>query len=348
MKEINIAFASDDNFARYCSVAITSLLKQTTNFINLYIIGNLNEHNRLGLIQTSKKYHNCNLKFINFDTKLLTEFKDIKINEHLTITTYCRLLSHILFPNLDKILYIDVDTLILDDVTDFYDTNIEDYLYVGVEDFASEYFKNRFNIDKKYPYINCGTLLINLKKLRSFDSFQKMKKFAKEKSNLIQTADQDIINGCFYDKIKLISYRYNFYHEHFSKTRAYFHPNNLQDYENSKNNPCIIHFVGKNKPWNTFIYEHKYTFTWWHYARMTPFYEEILFKNLNSQNRNANNAIDLTLVRETANYLKNKITYWRYRLLSKITFGKKRRKYKQKRKELKTRLKQVRAFLKGK
>lgn len=81
---------------------------------------------------------------------------------------------------------------------------------------------------------------------------------------------------------------------------------------------------------------------------MTPFYEEILFKNLNSRNRNANNAIDLTLVRETANYLKNKITYWRYRLLSKITFGKKRRKYKQKRKELKTRLKQVRAFLKGK
>lgn len=84
---------------------------------------------------------------------------------------------------------------------------------------------------------------------------------------------------------------------------------------------------------------------------MTPFYEEILFKNQNCQSCNTNNAIkaiDLTIVRETANYLKNKIRYWRYRLLSKITFGKKRRKYKQKRKELKARLKQVRAFLKGK
>ena len=79
------------------------------------------------------------------------------------------------------------------------------------------------------------------------------------------------------------------------------------------------------------------------FIKITEETEEILFKNLNT-----NNAMVLTFVRETANYFKNKIRYWRYHLLSKITFGKKRKKYKQKRKELKARLKQVRAFLKVK
>ena len=38
--------------------------------------------------------------------------------------------------------------------------------------------------------------------------------------------------------------------------------------------------------------------------------------------------------------------YWRYKLLSKITFGKTRKKYKEKRKKLKQKLKQVRKFRK--
>lgn len=126
-------------------------------------------------------------------------------------------------------------------------------------------------------------------------------------------------------------------------------PSNLYDqYIKAKNEiPCILHLTGRQKPWsnpNQIFAEY-----FWKYARQTPFYEKIIYQNLKKEiPYNTNNAIDLTLVRETANYLKNKITYWRYRLLSKITFGKKRRKYKQKRKELKTRLKQVRAFLKGK
>lgn len=46
------------------------------------------------------------------------------------------------------------------------------------------------------------------------------------------------------------------------------------------------------------------------------------------------------------NYAKNKIRYCRYKVLSKITIGKKRQKYKHKRKELKSKLKYIKNFIK--
>jgi 5-methylcytosine-specific restriction endonuclease McrBC GTP-binding regulatory subunit McrB len=73
---------------------------------------------------------------------------------------------------------------------------------------------------------------------------------------------------------------------------------------------------------------------------MTPFYEEILYKNLRQQQP------DLAQVKNAINYNKNRWKYWRYKVLSKITFGKIRKKYKEKRRVFKEKLRQAREFLK--
>mgnify|MGYP000181624190 CR=1 FL=1 len=53
------------------------------------------------------------------------------------------------------------------------------------------------------------------------------------------------------------------------------------------------------------------------------------------------------MIKNALNLGRNKLKYWRYKLLSKITFGKKRKKYKEKRKKVKTLIKQTKQFLKG-
>lgn len=63
--------------------------------------------------------------------------------------------------------------------------------------------------------------------------------------------------------------------------------------------------------------------------------------------KNKNNLTPF-IVKDAFDYTKNKIKYWRCKLLAKLTFGKMRKHYKTKKKELKNRLKQVRSFLKGK
>jgi hypothetical protein len=40
------------------------------------------------------------------------------------------------------------------------------------------------------------------------------------------------------------------------------------------------------------------------------------------------------------------LTYWRYKLMSKITWGRRRKKYKNKRKYLKSKLKLIKQYLK--
>ena len=89
---------------------------------------------------------------------------------------------------------------------------------------------------------------------------------------------------------------------------------------------------------------------------MTPFYEEILFKNIYSSipsqteivvqgNKGEDNSL---WIKDVFNYRKDRLKYWKYKLMSKITFGKKKQKYKQKKKTLKFKLRMVRRFLKEK
>lgn len=54
----------------------------------------------------------------------------------------------------------------------------------------------------------------------------------------------------------------------------------------------------------------------------------------------------LNLMKWLTTYSADRRRYWRYKLLSKLTFGKMRKKYQQKKKDMKARLKQVRKFLK--
>jgi len=53
------------------------------------------------------------------------------------------------------------------------------------------------------------------------------------------------------------------------------------------------------------------------------------------------------IIRNVVNYKKNKLNYFRCRLLANLTFGKTRAHYKRKKKELKIKLKSVKQFLKG-
>lgn len=93
---------------------------------------------------------------------------------------------------------------------------------------------------------------------------------------------------------------------------------------------------------------HTYTADWWKYARKSPFYEIILKKLVYKQSVSTDANLDSSTLLQILTYRKDKLRYWRYRFLSKITFGKMRKHYKRKKKELKRQLKEFRKSLKNK
>ena len=69
----------------------------------------------------------------------------------------------------------------------------------------------------------------------------------------------------------------------FEKIAIYDKDDNLlfsgykKDFLEARKNPYIIHYCSPRKPWNMPSVEYSQIF--WHYARKTPFYEEIVFEN---------------------------------------------------------------------
>ena len=74
-----------------------------------------------------------------------------------TYMVLMRAALHRIFPDLDRILSLDCDTIVAKDISELWDLPIEDYYLAG----AKEPWKSI-----ACTYINCGVMLLNLKKLR--------------------------------------------------------------------------------------------------------------------------------------------------------------------------------------
>ncbi|MDR1173444.1 MAG: hypothetical protein LBK24_01460, partial [Puniceicoccales bacterium] len=93
------------------------------------------------------------------------------------------------------------------------------------------------------------------------------------------------------------------------------------------NDPAILHFLGE-KPWKfraTMLEDR-----WWEICRMSPFYEEILYKYIASR---IMADVDARIGTNTFRY--NKCNYYRSKILAKLTFGAKRVHYQHKCEEIK-------------
>ncbi|MDR1891114.1 MAG: hypothetical protein LBQ23_02955, partial [Puniceicoccales bacterium] len=92
-----------------------------------------------------------------------------------------------------------------------------------------------------------------------------------------------------------------------------------QQLEDACSDPVVVHFAGF-KPWQdpSTIFADK----WWELCRVTPFYEEILYKCI----------LKNVIVTQRK---RSKLNYCRCKALSKLTFGKKRAHYERKGAEIK-------------
>ena len=357
--DIPIVFATDNNYAPYLGVAIKSLVEHASKQ-NSYRIFVLNEclnsiiKNKLELLQTN----NVKIYFIDI-SNYLKQHKDILfIRDHFSLAIYNRLFIPIIFKNFEKIVYCDCDAVFLDDVANIYNIDIRGYMLGAVKDTEvcreiycehDGYFTDTLKIDQPLNYFNSGILSMNIKLLKDCNFVENVLGILKG-LNSPRFPDQDVLNIFCEGQVKFFDGSWNV-ENHLKIWRKNLinelpYPIYLK-YEKNLREAKFLHYTGALKPWQDPCCYNAYI--WWHYARMTPFYEEILYKNFPQLlQQHTAPVISKEMFGEALNYIKNKHKYWRYKILSKVTFGEKRKRYKQKRKNLKARLKEVRRFLKGK
>ena len=108
---------------------------------------------------------------------------------------------------MDKLLYLDCDILIQDDLSELFSMDIDD-VYAAV---TKDHFAKKLNYDKAIGvenYFNSGVMLLNLKKMRKDNVYEKLLK-AKQNDTLNQCVDQHALNQVFYKQVKFLSPAYN-------------------------------------------------------------------------------------------------------------------------------------------
>ncbi|WP_171016771.1 glycosyltransferase family 8 protein [Pseudalkalibacillus caeni] len=235
MDPIQLVTATDDKYAKPLGVMLKSLLenKKSDLKINIYIItSNLSTHNEFNIRGILKDY-DIDPTFIKIDKGKYSNYKE---RDYISKETYYRLsIPELLDTNIVKVLYLDCDIIVKEDITLLWKEDLEGFFVAGVKELPriSRYKKKKLSIPKRFGYFNSGVLLINLKKWREQNITNQIIDYMKNNSDKISFPSQDPMNAILYDKWKKLNPKWNYRH-------------NLR----LSIEPAIIHYTGKNKPWN--------------------------------------------------------------------------------------------------
>lgn len=345
-----IVMVSDNNYIQYLAVSLQSLLENASpqREYEVYIICSSDISNKNKNALQEMERNNFKIFLLPIDDLVDISSIELYTNLYWSVAIYYRVFIPEIFSKFDKVLYTDCDTVFLGDVAKLFDMPLNGKMAGVVLDSdigrfmpkRIDFFCNCLNINPDL-YFNSGLILFDISKFAGgefIDTF-----FAKlnEVKNP-EFPDQDILNSILYNKVSFLPQEWNFQYHSWSifprknqKEKTAF----VDEYCAARHKLQMIHYTSPDKPWKSPSYE--LCSYWWIYARHTPFYEEILFRNLLWVPMTEREKIYRdALYRHQLN-----INYWLVKLASVITWGKLRRKLLDKKRKLKDRVKGVRNFL---
>lgn len=263
-KEIPVFFAVDNGYIPFLSVALRSLIDNTSKE-NIYAIKilytNVTEENKIKI----KKYEteNISIEFVDLN-KQLEEIKEkLYTRNYFSNTTYYRLFIPELYPEYDKAVYIDSDTVCLSDIAELYNTDMGDNLIAGIPDgviqaidIFKDYVERVVGVADYNNYFNAGVIVMNLKELRDY-KFEEKFIYMLEKIKFEVAQDQDYLNRLCKGRVKILDYSWN----------------RMPVMGKTEEKINLIHYNLGAKPW--YFDDVLYQEYFWKYAEKTEFYNEI-------------------------------------------------------------------------
>ncbi len=352
--KLPIALTFNDNYVIPAGVAMYSLMENANPdyFYEFNIIHHgLSIRNQKKLIKNLEQFHNQSIKFIYADTSFSEIFAQLPHPSHFSPEIFYKLQLPSLLKDYDKIIVSDVDVLFLGDISPAYTNFTGNHYIAAIRHYSKDVIIDINNIYRDFPEdykqrinnFGAGFMIFNLKKMRQDNIEQKMLDFLKKNIDKLIYPEQEVLNYICSPQTEYIDLKYMsvpFWIKEDTldaeTIKNYYSPYTLEQVKTALEHPVQLHYATSAKPWKTGpCYDRD---LWLKMLCKTVFVTDF-FNNLN------------LLYKE--DYLKifnrNKIAfrYWRYKLLSKFTFGNMGKKYKQKKKDMKGRLKEIRNFLRN-
>ncbi|MBR2210295.1 MAG: glycosyltransferase family 8 protein [Bacteroidales bacterium] len=275
---IAIVCATDDNYAPYCGIMLTSVLENNKDReVSAYILIDkpLQEIQQKRFKQLSDKY-SARIEFVMVDKSFFEKFPikgDEKNVKHWSIVTYYRLYAEELLPkDVDKVLYLDCDIIVNRPIGGLFDMDWEEYAVGAVPDMCTEWqeYYDRLGYDRSKGYFNAGVLFMNLEYWRTHGIGQKCVDFLANNYDRIFNNDQDVLNVITKDCKRNLPVSYNYQMQlrmpYFFNT---FGEGMKKDVVET-NSPHIIHYAAELKPWMTKYYFYPFNEEWHKFKKLSP------------------------------------------------------------------------------
>lgn len=270
VKNIPIVFAVNDNYVKYVSVAITSIIqhKNKNDQYRIYIFhSDITKTHQEQLAQMSDE--NLYIECINVSGKIDRAL--LYVDGRITEETYYRILIPDILTQWDKVIYLDCDLICLEDVAPMLSIDIGTNEIAGVvtvgNNNRAEYTLEHLGIPSD-NYINAGVLIFNNAVLREKPFLEECYQFLREKKYL-KWHDQDLLNALCFGKIHFLDPKWNTTVLRIMKKKGYTCEKQVKK---TDLNCGIIHYASV-KPWKSEMRE--VTLPFWKCVYDTPFTGEI-------------------------------------------------------------------------
>jgi len=280
--KMNIACSTDDRFAPYCGIMLTSLFENNKkNSFSVYIMSrDLSEENRTKFDTLARRY-SVEINILDMNKY---EWRNCPIREedYISIETYFRLVLPDALPHsVHKILYLDSDIIINAPIDSLYMQDIRDVPLGACTDLLiSDEVVTLLGIEKK-KYFNAGVLLINIDYFRSFHLLAKCYEIINSCPDKLRYCDQDVLNLVTYrnHQIRYLDTTYNFLTTYSIRTVFNSFPEDIKRrVARCAQNPAIIHFTSPEKPWHK-LYASLYKSLFFYYKEKSLWADTPLQKN---------------------------------------------------------------------
>ena len=275
---IAIVCATDDNYAPYCGVMLTSVLvnNKDRDVVAFVLIDKpLSEKNQQRFEMLSNRFE-ARITFISVDNSFFERFPikgDEKNIKHWSIVTYYRLYAEELLPkDIDKVLYLDCDIVVNRPIGQLFDMEWEGYAVGAVPDMCTEWqeYYDRLGYDRNDGYFNAGVLFMNLAYWRKHNIGRKCIDYLTSNYDRIFNNDQDVLNVVTRNCKRTLPVTYNY---QIQLRMPFFFNTFCEDMKKdvlATTSPRIIHYAAELKPWMTKYYFYPFNAEWHKYKRLSP------------------------------------------------------------------------------
>lgn len=264
---IVIVMASDDKYAQHMGVAALSVAARCSapeRLMFYFLDAGISASNadRLRTLVASK---GAQCDFIKPD---LRRYENFPIRRY-GVGTYLRLTMASLLPSsARRLIYLDCDVLAFDDIVPLWNTDLHGKILAAVANLGHQPVSRLELPDGSY--FNAGVLVVDMDRWRADGIEERAMGYMNAAREGFRYLDQDALNVVFAGDWAPLRLRWNQQPATYSmtekqRTQA---PHTLDEFEEAVRRPGIVHYLGRNKPWDYMTF-HPLKDFYWYYLEQT-------------------------------------------------------------------------------